>query len=86
MGKVWKSCEIIAWKKCGKYLEKNEKKFVEKMGKKWGNKVRGKCEKPKNEKNVKNSREIFLGKNVEKICVEKTWINDLEEVKSVEKC
>jgi len=48
--------------------------------------VRGKCEKPKNEKNVKNSLEIFLGKNVEKICVEKTWINDLEEVKSVEKC
>jgi hypothetical protein len=25
-------------------------------------------------------------KNVEKICLEKTWINDLEEMKRVEKC
>jgi len=36
--------------------------------------------------NVKNSGGNFLGKNVGKICVEKTWINDLEEVKRVEKC
>ncbi len=63
------------WKKC-------EKKFVQKMGKKSGNKVWGKCEKPKSGKNVKNSCGIF----VEKIGIEKTWINDLEEVKSVEKC
>ncbi len=46
----------------------------------------GKCEKPKSGKNVKNSRGKILEKNVEKIGVEKTWINDLEEVKSVEKC
>ncbi len=45
-----------------------------------------KCEKPKSGKNVKNSRGNFLEKNVEKIGVEKTWINDLEEVKSMEKC
>ncbi len=44
----------------------------------------GKCEKPKSGKNVKKSRGNFLGKNVEKIGVEKTWINNLEEVKSVE--
>ncbi len=37
-------------------------------------------------KNVKNSLGNFLEKNVEKIGVKKTWINDLEEVKSVEKC
>jgi hypothetical protein len=48
--------------------------------------VWGKCEKPKNGKNVKNLRGKILEKNVEKIGVEKTWINDLEEVKSVEKC
>jgi hypothetical protein len=42
-----------------------------------------KCEKPKSGKNVKNSRGNFLEKNVEKIGVEKTWINDLEQVKSV---
>ncbi len=42
----------------------------------------GKCEKPKSGKNVKNSR----GKILEKIGSEKTWINDLEEMKSVEKC
>jgi len=35
---------------------------------------------------VKNSRGKFLEKNVEKIGFEKTWINDSEEVKSVEKC
>jgi hypothetical protein len=35
---------------------------------------------------VKNSHGTNLEKNVEKIGVEKTWINDLEEVKSVEKC
>jgi hypothetical protein len=35
--------------------------------------VWGKCDKPKS------------GKNVEKFGVEKMWINDLEEVKSVEK-
>ncbi len=35
---------------------------------------------------MKNSGGKFLEKNVEKIGVEETWINDLEEVKSVEKC
>ncbi len=45
----------------------------------------GKCEKPKSGKNVKNSRGNFLEKNVEKNGVEKTSINGLEEVKSVEK-
>jgi len=35
---------------------------------------------------VKNSRGKILEKNEEKIGVEKTWINDLEEVKSMEKC
>ncbi len=35
---------------------------------------------------MKISHESFLDKNVEKIGVVKTWINDLEEVKSVEKC
>jgi hypothetical protein len=48
--------------------------------------VWGKCEKPKSGKNVNNSRGIFLETNVENIGGEKTWINDLEEVKSVEKC
>ncbi len=33
------------------------------MGKKWGNKVWGKCEKPKSVKNVKNSRGKILEKN-----------------------
>ncbi len=46
----------------------------------------GKCEKPKSGKNVKNSLEKVLEKNVEKIGVEKRWTNDLEEVKSVGKC
>ncbi len=46
----------------------------------------GKCGKPNSGKNVKNSLDKILEKNVEKIGVEKTWINDLEEVKSVEKC
>jgi hypothetical protein len=36
------------------------------MGKKWGNKVWGKCEKPKSGKNVKNSRGKVLEKNVTK--------------------
>jgi len=35
---------------------------------------------------VKNSRGNFLEKMWKKIGVEETWINDLEEVKSVEKC
>jgi hypothetical protein len=48
--------------------------------------VWGKCEKPKSAKNVKYSRGKILQKNVEKIGVEKKWINDLEEVKSVVKC
>jgi hypothetical protein len=39
--------------------------------------VWGKCEKPKSGKNMKNSRGNFLEKNVEKVGVEKTWINDL---------
>jgi hypothetical protein len=48
--------------------------------------VWGKCEKPKSGKNVKNSREKVLEKNVEKFGVEKRWTNDLEEeVKSVGK-
>jgi hypothetical protein len=34
---------------------------------------------------VKNSRGKILGKTVEKFGAEKTWINDLEEVKGVEK-
>jgi hypothetical protein len=51
---VWK----ISGKKC-------EKKFIEKMGEKWGNKVWGKCEKPKSGKNVKNSRGNFLEKTAE---------------------
>jgi hypothetical protein len=42
--------------------------------------VWGKCEKPNSGKNVKNSPRKTLEKNVEK-----TWINDLEEVKSVKK-
>ncbi len=46
----------------------------------------GKCEKPKSGLNVKNSRGKLLEKNVEKIGVENTWINYLEEVKSVGKC
>jgi hypothetical protein len=45
--------------------------------------VWGKCEKPNSGKNVKNSRGKTLEKNVEKFGVEKTWINDLEEVKSL---
>ncbi len=67
MGTVWKSCgknnKGKVWKISGK---KCEKKFIEKMGKKWGNKVWGKCEKPKSGKNVKNSRGKILEKNVEK--------------------
>jgi hypothetical protein len=51
----------------------------------FGNKVWGKSEKTKSGKNVKNSRGKVLKKNVEKIGVERTWKNDLEEVKSVEK-
>jgi len=47
--------------------------------------VWGKCEKPNSGKNLKNSRGKTLEKNVEKIGVEKMWINDLEEVKSLEK-
>jgi hypothetical protein len=35
---------------------------------------------------VKNSRGKFLENFWKKIDVDKTWINDLEEVKSVEKC
>ncbi len=46
----------------------------------------GKCEKPESGKNVKNSRGKILEKMWKKIGVEKAWINDLEEVKSVEKC
>jgi hypothetical protein len=48
--------------------------------------VWGKCEKPKSGKNVKSSHGNFLGKNVGKIGIDKTWINDLEGMKSVEKC
>jgi hypothetical protein len=35
---------------------------------------------------VKNSGGNFLEKKLEKIGVEKRWINGLEEVKNVEKC
>jgi len=48
--------------------------------------VWGKCEKPKCGKNVRNSSGKFLEKNVEQIGVDKMWINDLEGMKSVEKC
>ncbi len=47
------------------------------VGKMWKTKEWKECEKFKWK---------FFGKKVEKICVEKTWINDLEEVKSVKKC
>jgi hypothetical protein len=53
---IWKKCEIF---------------FVEIMGEKLRNKVWGKCEKPKSGKNVKNSHDKILEKNVEKIGVEK---------------
>jgi hypothetical protein len=66
--------------------KKYEKNFVENMGKNWKKKVWGKCEKPKSGKNAKNSCWQILEKNVEKFGIEKMWINDLEEVKSVEKC
>ncbi len=69
--------EKIAWEKAWKISRKNgEKMRPQSVGKMWKTKEWKECE---------NLTWKVLEKNVEKIGVEKTSINGLEEVKSVEK-